>query len=110
MPLVRAMFTLGPEAVAEVIPWPGTELYALRVRLDPGEVVIGPADGPEGAAEMAVFLMALGEVCVMLASILDAHPGGRSMRGPGAVGWFTRRSAERTTDDLGETGVGRLPE
>lgn len=112
VPVVRAMFTLGPGAVAEVVRWPDSELQALRVKLNPGEVVIGPADGPGGAEEFAAFLTGLSETCLLLASTLGSRGGRHSLRrGLNGMGWFTPDPASGggTTDDLGETGPGRLP-
>ncbi|MEU5692123.1 hypothetical protein [Actinosynnema sp. NPDC020468] len=99
------MFTLGPDPKVEVIGWPDSGSHALRLNLGDGQqVVLGPEDGPDGAAELADYLVAVAHQCALLAAVLDPHTGRHGLR---AVSWPGH--PEDSGEDLGESGPGRLP-
>lgn len=72
---MRVMLTAGPGARAEVVRYPGTESYALRLVLGSEVIVVGPSDGPGAPAELAGFLVSLAKESALLAAMLDPSSG-----------------------------------
>lgn len=68
---VQIKVTPGPAAVAEVASDPATGTYALRLRMDPGTLVITAPMGTNGPQELAAFLAKIAKEAGLLAVVLD---------------------------------------
>ncbi|MCS7484411.1 hypothetical protein ACFFQW_34345 [Umezawaea endophytica] len=103
---VQVKMTPGPAAVAEVASDPVTGTYALRLRLDPGTLVIAAQKGPDGPRELAAFLTRLAKEAGLLAVVLGPTESRHALT--------DERNNEAQTglaDWYGESGAGRsIPE
>ncbi|TWP51257.1 hypothetical protein FKR81_16735 [Lentzea tibetensis] len=74
--MLKLMASPGPDARAEVVPWPGmvTAAYCLRLHLDPSMIVIHIPEGPNGREQLAAFLRSVANEAGLLAMVLDPKP------------------------------------
>ncbi len=94
---LKAKFEIGPEAVIESASDPETGSYALRLKLDPGVLVITASHGVDGPRELAAFLSRLSSEAGLLATVLDPTTPRRGQ----LAHWFS---------ESGAGGYGTAPE
>ena len=106
---LKAKFELGPMARAEIASDPDTGSYALRLKLDPGVMVITAAAGPNGSRDLAVFMSALSRETALLAVALDPTLPTREMQANGDVPtqgtltrWFSQSGAGGFGPEVGQ--------
>jgi hypothetical protein len=104
---LKAKFELGPEAIIESASDPETGGFALRLKLDPGVLVITASHGPDGPRELAAFLSRLSSEASLLAVALDPsalrHPelDGRENVGQLAH-WFSQSGSGGFGPEVGQ--------
>lgn len=78
--MLKLMVSPGPDAKAEVVPWPGmvTAAYCLRLHLDPSMIVFHIPEGPDGRERLAAFLRSVASEAGLLAMVLDPKPAPRN--------------------------------
>ncbi|WP_367132390.1 hypothetical protein [Saccharothrix sp. HUAS TT1] len=102
---LQGLFTPGPESKAEVVNYPGTDWYGLRLTLDPGEVVLGMPEGEDGRERLAAFLTELTRCAHFLTGVLDPSPNHVFQPGYGSSGGTVWSDASI----YGESGPGSRP-
>jgi hypothetical protein len=103
---VQVKFTPGPAAVAEVASDPATGTYALRLRLDPGTLVITAPKRTNGPRELAAFLAKVAKEAGLLAVVLDPTESRRALTDE-----RNQEAQAGLADWYGESGAGRrIPE
>ncbi|MFS8101939.1 hypothetical protein LFM09_32905 [Lentzea alba] len=75
--MLKLLVSPGPEASADIVPWPDltAAAYCLRLNLDPAQIAIHMPDGPNGREELAAFLRKLSQHAGLLAAVLDPQHG-----------------------------------
>lgn len=106
---LKAKFELGPRACAEVATDPDTGSYALRLKLDPGVMVITAAAGPNGPRDLATFMSALSRETALLAVALDPTLPAREVQANDEVPvqgtltrWFSQSGAGGFGPEVGQ--------
>jgi rare lipoprotein A (peptidoglycan hydrolase) len=103
---VQVKFTSGPAAVAEVASDPATGTYALRLRLDPGTLVITAPKRTNGPRELAAFLAKVAKEAGLLAVVLDPTESRHALTDE-----RNQEAQAGLADWYGESGAGRrIPE
>lgn len=75
--MLKLLISPGPDASADIIPWPDKEDagHCLRLNMDPSLIVIHVPEGPEAREGMAAFLRSLSQHAGILAAVLDPKGG-----------------------------------
>ena len=106
---LKMKLALGAQAVPEIARDPQTGVFALRLQLDPGVLVITVAAGPDGPRDFATFMARLSNEAALLAVSVDptvpsrerATAGDGAPEGPLAR-WFSASGAGGFGPEVGQ--------
>ncbi|MFD9699431.1 hypothetical protein [Lentzea sp. NPDC059081] len=75
--MLKLLISPGPDASADIVPWPdkADAAHCLRLNMDPSMIVIHMPEGPDAREEMATFLRSLSQHAGILAAVLDPKGG-----------------------------------